>query len=120
MKILVCVGKEGPPKEEIYETLDRIVFMARADHDYFPLEVLYRELLDQTNSSVGEWIADRGYIGRPAQIDRASHGDLAIAIKDAQLLRQNPDLVVVFGEGEEVRELTRRAIRDDFIVILGG
>lgn len=120
MKILVCIGRDFTSKEQVYETLDQVVFMSSAESDYLPPTVMYRVLPDELHNWAKDWTEDRGYVSKAYHENRDTFEEHASILRDTEMLEADPALIVTFGQEDGIKSFIRRAIKENFIVILGG
>lgn len=120
MKVLVCIGRDFTNKEQVYETLDQVVFMSSAESDYLPPTVMYRVLPEESHNWARDWSRDRGYVSKAYSENRDTFEEHASIVRDTEMLEAGPSLIVTFGQEDGVKGFIRRAIKEGFIVILGG
>lgn len=106
MKLLVCGGREYGDKEHLHEFLDALIEYEGNQHA--GLLIIHGDARGADRLAHG-WAVERGYqpVRVPALWD--THGNRAGAIRNANMLLLDPQLVVAFPGGAGTAHMVRIA-----------
>src|ERR1043165_7272006 len=93
MRVLITGGREFADRDLLFETLDRL-------HAVHGFTVLIHGAAPGADTLAGEWAEQRGIevIARPA--DWKKHGRAAGPIRNQEMFKNNPQIVVAFPGGK--------------------
>lgn len=92
MRIIVCGGRDFSDKEFLFSKLDTLT-----QHKDIT-EVIHGDAYG-ADSLAGEWARTRGIIETPFPADWKKHGKAAGPIRNAEMLKLGPDMVIAFDGG---------------------
>ena len=113
MKILVCGGRDYNQKKTVFSTLDMI-------HEDYPIKCLVHGAATGADTLGAQWAETREVEQKPYPADWDRYKNAAGPIRNALMLKDNPDieLVVVFPGGRGTNNMRTKAEKAGIQVLL--
>lgn len=111
MKILVCGGRDFVDREFLYEKLDSI------NISFIVTEVIHG---DQRGADrmAGDWALNRGIKQTPVPADWIRYGQAAGPIRNREMLKLCPDMVIAFDGNKGTADMVNIARKAQIPVII--
>lgn len=102
MRVLVCGGRDYADWDSLRDTLDRL-------HVETPIALVIHGAARGADSLADEWAKSRGVPRLPRPAKWKELGKPAGPIRNAEMLKDRPDLVVAFLGGAGTADMVRKA-----------
>jgi len=111
MRLLVCGGRNYNDAESVFETLDSLVV------ERGPIEVLIHGNSRGADTLADDWATERKIDVISVPADWRKYGRAAGPMRNAEMLRHEPDVVLAFPGGKGTRSMVKLARAADIPVI---
>lgn len=110
MRVLVCGGRDYDNQSDLYMTLDRM-------HRSTPITLVIHGGASGADSWAGQWALSRKVPVLECPADWPKYGRQAGPLRNAEMLKHEPDHVVAFPGGRGTADMVRKAKRAGVNVI---
>lgn len=110
MKIIVCGGRDYTDYEKVYETLDEL-------HAKKPISLVIEGGANGADSLGRAWAITRNVPRLTMKADWKAHGPAAGPIRNGEMLKHSPDMVVAFPGGKGTADMIWQARRADVRIL---
>ena len=113
MRVLIAGGRDFADRELLFETLDRL-------HAERRITVVIHGAARWADTLADEWAKERGIDVNAKPPDWKRHGRAAGPIRNGEMLKNRPDLVVAFPGGKGTANRVKQATNAGIEIVLVG
>jgi hypothetical protein len=110
MRVLVCGGRDFINKECIFDRLDKV-------HNIIKITLIIEGEARGVDSIARSWAESRNVNLKPVPANWELYGKRAGPIRNSEMLKELPDVVIAFPGGVGTRDMINRAKKNNIKVV---
>jgi hypothetical protein len=110
MRVLVCGGRDFTNKQCIFDRLDKV-------HSIVKITLLIEGEARGVDSIARSWAESRNVDLKPVPANWKLYGNRAGPIRNSEMLKEHPDVVIAFPGGIGTKDMVNRARKSNIKVV---